>query len=97
MKERFQEIANLLKETRSAHHAAYSDSDGFDPDWPIWYAQYLIDKLPPLLEANMTKSDLVYLMVHLNNIQPGEAPGGNWSQFYAAYLVQRYLPSVLFG
>jgi hypothetical protein len=89
--EKIQELTDLFDETGKAHHQAYSETDGFDPDWPFWYADYLIDKLPPLLEANMSRSDLVYLMVHLSKLQPAEAPGAWWPRYYARYLVKRYL------
>lgn len=91
MNEKTQEIEKLWVETQKAHHKAYHETDGFDPEWPLWYADYLIDKLPALLEAEMTKSELVFLIVHLSKIQPLEAPGANWSRFYAWYLAQRYL------
>ena len=84
-------IDKLLEKTHHAHHQAYLATDGFDPDWPIWYADYLLDKLPPLLEANLTKSDLVYLLMHLDRKQALEAPNSRWSRFYARYLVEKYL------
>jgi hypothetical protein len=91
MKEKIEELTNLFAETGKAHHRAFSETDGFDLEWPIWYADYLIDKLPPLLEANMSKSELVYLLVHLSRIQPAEAPGASWPRYYARYLAERYL------
>lgn len=91
MKEKIQELTNLLMETGNAHHRAFSETEGFDPEWPLWYADYLIDKMPLLLEANMTKSELVYLLVHLNHIQSAEAPGAKWPRYYARRLAERYL------
>jgi hypothetical protein len=84
-------IDKLLEKANQAHHHAYLATDGFDPDWPIWYADYLLDDLPPLLEANLTKSDLVYLLMHLDKKQALEAPGSRWSRFYARYLAEKYL------
>jgi len=90
MEDKIQELANLLSETQKAHHRAYFDTDGFDPDWPIWYADYLLPKLPPLLGTDMSRSELIYLMVHLSKVQPVEAPDANWSRYYARYLVEQY-------
>lgn len=84
-------IAALFQETQEAHHAAYIATDGDDPDWPIWYAAYLHDKLPPLLEATLTKSEITYLLVHLSRLQQLEAPGSVWSRYYARVLVEKYL------
>ncbi len=91
MNEKKREIADLLIETGHAHHQAFIETDGADPEWPLWYADYLLDKLPALLNATMTKSELVYLLVHLNILQLQEAPGAQWPHFYSKYLVQRYL------
>lgn len=90
MEGKIQAIADLLSETQRAHHQAYIDTDGFDPEWPIWYADYLSHRLPPLLGTNMPKSELIYLLVHLSKIQPAEAPDASWSHYYARYLVERY-------
>ena len=38
-------IAKLLRETGHAHHEAFAATDGADPDWPIWYAEYSKDLL----------------------------------------------------
>lgn len=91
MKDKIQELTDLFRETGQAHHQAYIETDGFDPEWPFWYADYLLDRLLPLLEASMTKCELVYLLVHLSKIQPADAPGASWSRYYARYLAERYL------
>lgn len=85
------EIAALLQQTQQAHHTAYIETDGDDPDWPIWYAVYLVDKLPPLLQADLTKSEITYLLVHLSKLQQLDAPGSQWSRYYAKALVGKYL------
>lgn len=91
MNEMNERIALLLTETRAAHHEAFLATDGDDPEWPLWYADYLQDKLPPLLQANLTKSELTYLLLHLSKLQQLEAPGGQWERFYAKLLVDKYL------
>ena len=91
MNRNIEKIVNLFMEAGQAHHQAFIATDGADPDWPLWYAEYLVDKLPPLLEADMTKSELTYLLVHLSKLQPLNAPGAKWPRYYAKYLVERYL------
>ena len=34
-------LVDLFREAGHAHHAAFAATDGADPDWPIWYADYL--------------------------------------------------------
>ena len=91
MQDKIQELADLFSEAGEAHNQAYIETDGYDPEWPIGYADYLLDRLLPLLEASMPKSELIYLLVHLSKIQPADAPGANWSRYYARYLAERYL------
>lgn len=91
MKNNVEKISALLDETQKKHHQAYLADDGADPDWPLWYAGYLLDKLPPLLQADLTKSELTYLLVYLSKVQQLEAPGSRWAHYYAKVLVEKYL------
>lgn len=54
---------NLLNETAEAHHKAFATTEGIDADRPIWYADYLFDKMRQILKAKFTKSELIYLLV----------------------------------
>ena len=87
-----EKMESLLTETAEAHHEAYADSDGVDPEWPLWYAGYLQERLRTLLEAELTKSELVYLLLRLEKRQALEAPGGSWAHYCAHELVSRYRP-----
>lgn len=91
LEETIQELADLLSETQKAHHQAYFEADGFDPEWPIWYADYLMPRLRPLLGPDMSRSKLIYLLVHLSKIQPAEAPDTDWADYYARYVLQQDL------
>jgi hypothetical protein len=90
MEEKVNVLADLFRETGRAHHQAFQATDGADPDWPIWYADYLIGKLPEHLGVRLTKSDLVYLLVRLHHEQAAEAPGSDWTRYYARMLALRY-------
>ena len=92
MNEFHKKIVSLLTETARAHHEAFAESDGADPEWPLWYAGYLQERLPPLLEADLTRSELVYLLLLLEKRQALAAPGSSWAHFYAGELVARYRP-----
>ena len=41
------QLAELFKQTGEAHHQAFLETDGEDPEWAIWYAGYLQDRLEP--------------------------------------------------
>lgn len=57
------ELANLLNETAESHHNAFTVTNGEDAEWPIWYADYLLDKMRRMLNSKFTKSELIYIVV----------------------------------
>jgi len=83
-------LTDLLKQAAAAHHEAYASTDGADPDWPIWYADYLHEPLGGLLNARFTRSELVYLIVGLDKELQQAAPGADWTTFWARSLLDRY-------
>ena len=85
-----QQLEGLFRDVGEAHHQAYIKTDGADPEWPLWYADYLRDRLAPLLDASFTKSELVYLLVMVANEQPLTAPGANWARYYAKFFIRLY-------
>jgi hypothetical protein len=36
-------VATLLHEAAETHHVVYRITDGDDPDWASWYADWLLD------------------------------------------------------
>lgn len=85
------QLEDLFRATGEAHHQAYIETDGADPEWPLWYAEYLRERLGPLLGATFTKSELVYLLIWVANEQPLDAPGVDWARYYASFFIQRYV------
>ena len=86
-----EDIASLFIKTNEGHHKAFIKTNGVDPEWPLWYANYLFGKLGSLLNAELTKSDIIYLLIMLEQQRTLEAPGSNWPKYYAKILVDRYL------
>ncbi len=89
-KNRQQQLEALFNEVITAHHQAFVEVDGADADWPIWYAEFLRDRLAELLGARFTKSELVYLLIGLDREVQRVAPGANWQAYYARALLERY-------
>ncbi|NIV31834.1 MAG: hypothetical protein GWN58_20810 [Anaerolineae bacterium] len=81
------ELAELLRQAGKAHHQAYIETDGEDPEWPLWYAEYLIDKVPEHLGRQPTKSELVYLLLAAAKRQDVEANDDPWPEYYARFLL----------
>ncbi|MEM6926303.1 MAG: glutathione S-transferase N-terminal domain-containing protein [Myxococcota bacterium] len=85
------EVAELLKQTGHAHHQAFLATDGADPEWPLWYAEHAKDRLNELLGVSLTQSEIVALLVTLDQehrAQGGEAP---WPAFYAEKAAERFV------
>jgi len=73
----------LFVEAGQHHHAAYIDSDGVDPEWPLFYAAYVQTRLWDRLGVLLTRSELVHLLVSADlAIRTGETKG-EWSAVYA--------------
>ena len=89
------QVALLLKEAATTHHTVYRFVDGDDPDWPIWYAEWLIDlsELPTLLGGRPVKSELVYLLVGLEKRFRNKESDLPWEEFYAAGIAEHFSSS----
>ena len=91
-KDQAPEVAALLREAGEAHHVVYRITDGDDPDWASWYADWLLDlsELPDLLGARPVRSQLVHALVELERSYAEEGPDEPWPDWYAAGLVERF-------
>lgn len=91
-KQRKETITALLHQAGEEHLATHKETNGDDPEWPIWYASYLLENgFETLLYAKLLKSDLIYLLVLVDKQQKSEAPGSQWEKYYADFFVKRYL------
>jgi hypothetical protein len=86
------EVSRLLHEAAETHHVVYRITDGEDPDWASWYADWLLDRseLPQLLGTRPVRSHLVYELVRLDREFAAGRPGGSWEDHYAAALLERF-------
>ena len=82
-------ISALLHEAADTHHVVYRITDGDDPDWASWYADWLVrlSELPELLGAAPVRSHLVGALVELD--RDVGAPEG-WEGAYAVGLLERF-------
>jgi hypothetical protein len=84
-------VKALFAETAEAHHQAFIETDGADPDWPIWYANHMHNRLASLLDASFTISELVYLIVWAEKERALKAPGADWASYYTRFILERNL------
>lgn len=84
--ERQEKLAALFQETAERHHQAYIEDDGADPEWPLWYSDYLMGRIHDIVEKDadtFTRSEIVYLLVALDKEQRTNAPDAVWRDYYA--------------
>jgi hypothetical protein len=85
-------ISALLHEAAETHHVVYRITDGEDPDWASWYADWLLNlsELPELLSSKPPRSQLVHLLVQLDRDYTAEQPGEPWEDWYADRFVHAF-------
>ena len=80
------QIAALLREAGSAHHKAFAATNGDDPEWPHWYADYLLPRFSRLLPAPLTVEQLAALLKRLEDDRAQHDPHAEWAAYYATRL-----------
>jgi hypothetical protein len=85
-------IADLLHEAAETHHVVFRITDGDDPDWASWYADWLLDhsELPALLGTAPVRSHLVHALVELDRAYVSGPQDRRWEDVYADALVERF-------
>ncbi len=63
-------------------------TDGEDPDWASWYADWLLDlsELTEVLGARPVRSHVVRALVELDRMYLAAQPQERWEDWYAAHL-----------
>ena len=89
MNDQLTRVAALLHEAGETHHLVYRIVDGDDPDWASWYADWLLklSELPEVLGTTLVRSELVWLLVTLDNEYSEASPEDPWPQWYAERIV----------
>lgn len=58
------------------------------PEWPLWHAEYLREKLAPPLDASFTKSEVESQIFRVASEHPLEAPDTNWARYCARFFIR---------
>jgi hypothetical protein len=92
MTEKAKTISALLHEAAETHHIVYRISDGEDPDWASWYADWLtkLSELRDTLDVRPVRSELVYMLVRLDKRYTSESPDEKWEDYYARGLLEHF-------
>ena len=83
-------LEDLFRETGEAHHQAYIETDGADPEWPLWYAGYLQGEARPA-PGGQLHQERARLPPDLGCERAApQRPGADWARYYADFFLQRY-------
>ena len=85
-------IADVLHEAAETHHVVWRITDGDDPDWASWYADWLLNlsELPDLLRSKPVRSHLVHALVQLDLDHTAAGSGERWEDAYARGLAGQF-------
>jgi hypothetical protein len=86
------QVAALLHEAGETHHRVFRIVDGADDDWASWYGDWLVNlsELPDLLSRRPVRSELVYMLVQLDQEYTERSPAKQWPDYYAARLIEHF-------
>ena len=87
-----QHLSEILKSASDTHHSVYKKIEGNDPEWALWYANWLmtLSDLPSILPKLKTQSELCFMLVLLDKDYTRTAPETTWEAYYADRLVTDY-------
>lgn len=86
--ETVKDLTELFRETGPAHHKAFIETDGFDLEWPLWYADFMLERVMDMLDVEITKAELIFLLVGADLEHRDEAPDADWPPFYSTFFVE---------
>ena len=84
------QLTTLFTETAKAHHDAFLTSDGKDPEWPLWYADYLQEPISEILQNKFLKSNLIYCMMNADYEFTARKMDVPWQKFYADHFIEHF-------
>jgi hypothetical protein len=83
-------LAGLFRQTGSGHHQAFIESNGFDPEWPGWYASHLKDQLSEVLGVELSQAELASWFAEADQEHRRLVPGADWPEFFAELFLERF-------
>jgi len=87
------QLSRLIRDCERDHRAAFASTDGKDPEWPLWYADHLLQPLEQALDTEFHKSQLIYALMNADFEHTARAPDADWADFLASELIEHYAPS----
>ncbi len=86
-------LSELFTETAKAHHDAFVTTDGNDPEWPIWYADYIQEPISEILDTKFFKSSLIYCLMNADFEYTAREVDVQWQKFYSKHFIGHFAPT----
>lgn len=83
-------LAALFLDAGRAHAEAFTEHEETDPDWAIWYASYLRDRLNARLGTEFTTQDLVKLLLQADQERRVCMAERSWHECFADFFEERF-------
>lgn len=84
------QLAELFMQTGKDHHLAFIETDGEDPDWPQWYAEYLEPRLTRLLgSSGLSRPSIAQALIEADQ-HHRESGDAEWPRVYAQFFINRF-------
>ena len=85
---RLQQLQRLFEQTEQAHEQAVAGGREQDRDWAIWYADYLVDRLPRYLGVQPSRAELVTCLMAAKDEHDARFEDQSFPEVFAAYVVE---------
>ena len=82
-----EELAALLENAGSAHHEAFIETDGDDPEWAMWYADYIRPQFEAGLGRKLTTAEIAEALTRLDANYRANQSGDSWAVYYARHML----------
>ncbi len=79
-------LAALLVKTGHSHHEAFLATDGADPEWPLWYSQYLEGRIDSFLDVHPTRSKIIQCLLNADEAHSSHGADQPWQDSYAEFM-----------
>jgi glutaredoxin len=86
-----EQLEAIFIEADVAHHAAFAATEGVNPEWALWYADWLAPRLALHLCRALGRGELVYLLITADREQQIQSEE-LWPEFYARFFADRFAP-----
>ena len=93
MDNRLKQLKELFQLAGQTHHQVFKKENGEDPDWPTWYADWLLSHthFSALAPKAQTRSDLTWFLVTIDREFSANYPDqSNWTEYYARRALEHF-------